>query len=256
VMTTLSDTIERLNGEGFTAHLGVVGNRLRAFESGETFEAGEVMIREYQRFEGVSNPDDMAIVYAIESLNGMRGSLVDAFGVYSDPKVSAFLQDVPIRRTGQSAPAVHDVGNAIPRRRGESETIMVNEWKARSDRPVTVPLLHVRLGAQLERFKEESTWRTSGRDAITLTKESALRLVLMLLSKGTKLAEHKTPGPMVLHVLSGSVIFRAGSRAETAGSGELIVLESAIEHEVEATEDSACLLTLGGRFHPGQRPTG
>jgi hypothetical protein len=125
VMTTLSDTIERLNGEGFTPHLGVVGNRLRAFESGETFEADEVMIRE---------------------------SLVDAFGVYSDPKISAFLQDVPIRRAGQSAQAVHDVGNAIPRRRGESETIMVDEWKARSDRPVTVPLRHVRLGAQLERF--------------------------------------------------------------------------------------------------------
>ena len=52
-MTTLSSTIARLNGEGFTAHSGVVGNRLREFESEETFEAHAVMIREYQRFEGV-----------------------------------------------------------------------------------------------------------------------------------------------------------------------------------------------------------
>lgn len=132
---------------------------------------------------------------------------------------------------------------------------MVSEWKARPDRPVTVPLLHVRLAEQLERFKQESTWRTSGRDAITLTKEPALRLVLMRLSKGTKLAEHKAAGPLVLHVLSGSVIFRTGSRTETVRDGELIVLESAIEHEVEAVEDTACLLTLGGQFHPGQRPT-
>lgn len=44
---------------------------------------------------------------------------------------------------------------------------MVDEWRARADRPVTVPLLHVRLAEQL------------------LTKEPALRLVLMLLSKGT-----------------------------------------------------------------------
>jgi hypothetical protein len=56
------------------------------------------VIREYQRFEGVSNPDDMAIVYAIESLNRVRGSLVDAFGVYSDPAVSTFLPAVPISR--------------------------------------------------------------------------------------------------------------------------------------------------------------
>jgi len=97
MMMTLSGTIERLNGEGYTAHFGVVGNRLRAFESGETFGAHEVMIRAYERFEGVSNPDDMAVVYAIESLSGMRGSLVDAFGVYADSGVGAFLRDVPIR---------------------------------------------------------------------------------------------------------------------------------------------------------------
>src|SRR4030095_15739822 len=139
----------------------------------------EVMIREYQRFEGVSNPDDMAIVYAIESLNGMRGSLVDAFGVYSDPSVSAFLQDVPMRRTALSSPTVPDVSGDIPRRRQETEAIMVSEWKARPDRPVTVPLLHVRLAEQLERFKQESTWRTSGRDAIMLNKEPVLCLVLI-----------------------------------------------------------------------------
>lgn len=131
---------------------------------------------------------------------------------------------------------------------------MAAELEARADRPVAVPLLHVRLGEQLDRFKQESTWRTSGRDAITLTKEPSLRLVLMLLSRGTRLAEHKAAGPLVLHVLSGSVIFRTSSRTETVGSGELIVLESAIEHEVEAVEDSACLLTLAGRFHPGERP--
>jgi hypothetical protein len=45
---------------------------------------------------------------------------------------------------------------------------------------------------------------------------------------------------------SGSVIFQAGGRAEKAGPGELIVLENAIEHEVEALEESACLLTLAG----------
>jgi hypothetical protein len=98
-MKTLSSTIERLISRGFTAHFGVVGGRLRAFDSGKMFEADQLTIREFQRFEGVSDPGDMAIVYAIESSDGTRGSLVDAFGAYSSPTVSAFLHDVPIRRT-------------------------------------------------------------------------------------------------------------------------------------------------------------
>ena len=66
-----------------------------------------MIIREYQRFEGVSDPDDMAIVYGIESLDGTQGSLVDAFGTYSNATVSAFLQDVPIRMAVQPGAGVH-----------------------------------------------------------------------------------------------------------------------------------------------------
>jgi hypothetical protein len=104
-MRTVSSAIARLADRGFTAHFGVVGERLRAFDSGKTFGAHELTIREFQRFEGVSDPDDMAIVYAIESSDGTRGSLVDAFGAYSNPSVSAFLQNVPIRRAGEPAAA-------------------------------------------------------------------------------------------------------------------------------------------------------
>jgi quercetin dioxygenase-like cupin family protein len=68
----------------------------------------------------------------------------------------------------------------------------------------------------------------------------------MLLGKGTRISEHQAAGPLTFHVLSGSVAFRAGDRQEKLGSGELIVLESAVAHEVEALEESACLLTLAG----------
>ncbi|MGH7300429.1 MAG: phosphoribosylpyrophosphate synthetase [Candidatus Rokuibacteriota bacterium] len=105
MMRTLSDAIERLANRGFTENFRVVGDRLLAFESGKTFGAHELIIREFQRFEGVSDPDDMAIVYAIESTDGTRGSLVDAFGAYSSPVVSAFLHDVPIRRAAEPGAA-------------------------------------------------------------------------------------------------------------------------------------------------------
>jgi hypothetical protein len=60
----------------------------------------DLVIREYYRFEGISDPDDMAILYAIESTSGVRGTLADAFGVYSDPATSEVMQDVPIRANG------------------------------------------------------------------------------------------------------------------------------------------------------------
>jgi hypothetical protein len=49
------------------------------------------------------------------------------------------------------------------------------------------------------------------------------------------------------------VIFPAGDRTERVGPGELVVLEAAIEHDVEAEEETACLLTLGCRL--GQATT-
>jgi len=93
---TLADAIDQFARRGFSESLSVVGNRLRVVETQKTFRPEEVVIREYRRFEGVSDPDDMSIVYAIEADGGTRGTLVDAYGVYSDPDVSAFLSTVPI----------------------------------------------------------------------------------------------------------------------------------------------------------------
>jgi len=95
---TLTSILDDLARQGFGARFGVIGDGLRAIEGGRTFRADELMIRGYYRFEGVSDPDDMSIVYAIESRDGTRGTLVDAFGVYADPAVGAVLQNVPIRR--------------------------------------------------------------------------------------------------------------------------------------------------------------
>ena len=87
--------IEHLAGEGFTGHFAVEGQSLRDLDSGEAFRPDEVVIRRFVRFEGVSDPDDMSIVYAIESRDGTRGTLVDAFGDYSNPAVGDFIDSIP-----------------------------------------------------------------------------------------------------------------------------------------------------------------
>jgi len=96
---TLDHTIDHLNRRGFTGHFGVIEEGLREFGTGGTFRADELRIRECFRFEEASDPSDTAIVYAIESRTGVRGTLVDAFGVYANPTISEFMTRVAIGRT-------------------------------------------------------------------------------------------------------------------------------------------------------------
>lgn len=97
VSPTLASAIADLARRGFTADLRPVAGGLRS-ATGETLHPRDLVIREVHRFEGVSDPDDMAILFGIESVDGVRGTLADAFGVYADPVTSAVLHDVPIRR--------------------------------------------------------------------------------------------------------------------------------------------------------------
>ena len=95
-METMTAAIDGLTRRGFTANLSVVGDRLHVAGGCASFLPTDLVIRTYRRFEGVSDPDDMAILYAIEAKGGVCGTLVDAYGVYADPLISAFLSAVPI----------------------------------------------------------------------------------------------------------------------------------------------------------------
>jgi hypothetical protein len=46
----------------------------------------DLYVREVHRVEGMSNPSDNAIIYAIETSKGLKGFLVNAYGVYSENK--------------------------------------------------------------------------------------------------------------------------------------------------------------------------
>jgi hypothetical protein len=101
---TTTETLDILRRRGFSGNLVAHPEGLRMVETGRTFPPNEIVIREYYRFEGESDPDDMAIVYAIEGPDGVRGVLVDAFGVYANPAVGAALRDVGVCRSTRGVP--------------------------------------------------------------------------------------------------------------------------------------------------------
>ena len=104
-MASERTAIERLDHEGFVEHFAVADGSLHGLDGGKAFRPDQVVIRKFARFEGVSDPDDMAILYAIESSSGTRGTLVDAFGVYSDPGISAYLGRVSFASAARGAGA-------------------------------------------------------------------------------------------------------------------------------------------------------
>jgi quercetin dioxygenase-like cupin family protein len=67
---------------------------------------------------------------------------------------------------------------------------------------------------------------------------------LVTLRKGASLQEHHVKGPITLFVLSGTIRFIAGEQKCNLQSKDLVTLDKAIPHDVEALEDSAFLLTI------------
>lgn len=86
----------------------------------------------------------------------------------------------------------------------------------------------------------------SGRAARTLRGGQALRQVLLVLRAGSRLDDHRAPGPSTLVVLRGAVDLLWGEEARRLEAGDWARIPDAM-HAVAAQGDAAVLLTVPGR---------
>ena len=93
-MKTLSSTTRKLSQNGYVTQFKATQNGLDSLETQEVYTAEEVKIINFYRFEGESDPSDNAILYVLETSRGEKGTLTDAYGVYTDLKVSEFVKQV------------------------------------------------------------------------------------------------------------------------------------------------------------------
>jgi quercetin dioxygenase-like cupin family protein len=99
--------------------------------------------------------------------------------------------------------------------------------------------------AELARIRESTDWNQgAGRLSKMLIKHSGLRVALIAMKAGNQWAEHTTPSRIAVQPVSGSIRFQLPDREVTLRVGELLVVDSAVPHSVEALEDAAFLLTL------------
>lgn len=109
---------------------------------------------------------------------------------------------------------------------------------------LTAPLMDFNLEKEIAQLHEEEAWLRTGRNSKTLVKQPDFRIVLIALQKGVHLEEHSADARSSIHTLSGHVKLQLLEQTVDLPDGHLLVLDRALEHDVEALEESAILLTI------------
>ena len=109
---------------------------------------------------------------------------------------------------------------------------------------LTAPLLTFNLEKEIERLRREEHWLKDGRISQTLVKYSDFRIVLILMQAGTVMREHKADARISIHGLSGRLMVQLPEKTVELSTGDLLVLEKCLPHDVSAVEESAFLLSI------------
>ncbi|HEU4686500.1 MAG TPA: hypothetical protein VFS39_18480 [Nitrospira sp.] len=98
--STMAEAVEGLRRKGFTADFKLDEDTGRITADGHSFGSADLTIVEHHRFEGMSDPDDASVLYALEARDGTKGLLVDAYGAYADARIEAMLKQTRDDHTG------------------------------------------------------------------------------------------------------------------------------------------------------------
>ena len=79
---TVSEAINELRARGYTMDFNLKENCIICNQ--QEFNPEDFKIVEVYRFEGDSDPADEAVVYAIESKNGLKGVMVNGYGISAE----------------------------------------------------------------------------------------------------------------------------------------------------------------------------
>lgn len=93
-MTTLTERVNKEIKDGYTDNMKIVRQGLYSALRDKTYTPHDIKIINFYRFEGQSDPADNAIMYVIETTDGVKGILIDAYGTYADENVNKFMREV------------------------------------------------------------------------------------------------------------------------------------------------------------------
>ena len=97
-ITSLSEVVNALVKQGYTVDFNLKSSQLSSGENPIQASPEQFLIDKHYRFEGESDPDDEAIVYAISSVDGkIKGIFVNGYGTSSEEAGDELIKQLKTR---------------------------------------------------------------------------------------------------------------------------------------------------------------
>jgi hypothetical protein len=93
---TLSEAIFSLKNQGYTSDFNLHPDWIDCPPLKLRLTPDQFHVDQLHRFEGMTSPDDSAILFAISSSQGVKGLLVDAYGMYADALSPTMIKKLTI----------------------------------------------------------------------------------------------------------------------------------------------------------------
>jgi hypothetical protein len=95
---TLSEALTDLKKRGYKEDFNLQPHCIECSALNLQWHPEKFTVDEYHRFEGMSDPDDNSIVFAISSDDGVKGTVVDAYGMYSENLTEPMVRKLSVQR--------------------------------------------------------------------------------------------------------------------------------------------------------------
>ena len=95
---TLTEAMQDLKKRGYNLDFNLRETTIECASNGVQLSPDEFEITEVYRFEGETDPADEAVLYAIESKDGLKGVLVNAYGPYSNPVPDKLIAKLSVHK--------------------------------------------------------------------------------------------------------------------------------------------------------------
>lgn len=99
---TLSQALTDLQDRGFTYDFNLLENCLECKARQSLYDPEQFNVVETYRFEGMTDPEDNAVLFAIETEDGVKGTLMDAYGTYAESISPELLSKLHITHSEES----------------------------------------------------------------------------------------------------------------------------------------------------------
>ena len=89
------DYMTRYEAIGFTDQYRLVDNQLENIQSKHKYSPKDVSLIKSHRYDTMSNPFDMLLLYVIKTVDGRKGTVLASYGDKADLALHQFMNIIP-----------------------------------------------------------------------------------------------------------------------------------------------------------------